>query len=113
MGLVFLIGMAALLLFYKGRYWLLQRRDRPCVLPVSARILSVDTIKSKPNRDSELKVSLEVTNPSGATFRKQFQMVFEGDHGLSAGRTFQVYVDPDNYSHFVLVPSNRKQAVAG
>ena len=113
MGLVFLIGMAALLLFYKGKHRLRRWRDWPCILPVTARILSVETINSKPNRDFELKVTLEVTNPAGATFCKQFQMVFEGDHGSSPGKTFQVYVNPDNYSHFVLVPSNRKKAVAG
>ena len=55
-------------------------------------------------RDAELKVSFEIEDPSGALFRNEFHMVFEGEHNLRIGSHFTVYADPADYSHFVLVP---------
>ena len=112
MGLVFLIGMASVFSILKGREWLRRFENRSCILPVTARIVAVEGIKTKQGLGIEQKATFEVADPAGTLHHQQFHMVGENDRQLSVGQAFPVYVDPNDYSHFVLIAPRSKQAVA-
>ena len=112
MALIFLSGMVVLLLFNRSQVFLRRRRDRGCVLPITAEVVSVLNIKRVSEDSSEMTVTMRMQTPGGEVFEKPFTMVFEGENRLLAGAPFPAYVDPNDYSHFVLIPPTGRQAVA-